>query len=328
MAIESGDDSSGGAANIEALTARVTVVIPAYNSEQTVRSVVERARAVLAGERLDCEILIIDDASRDRTWTVIQELAREHSDVRALHFRRNFGQHNALLAGIRAARGELIITLDDDLQHPPEEIPKLLRELERGADVVYGFPEKLPHSLTRNLLSAMTKIALQKAMGADTARHHSGFRLFRTALRDAFAQYDGAYVNIDVLLTWATTRFSWIPVEHRARTIGKSNYTIAKLFNHALTLITGFSTVPLRVASIVGLAFTLIGLGLLAFVVGRFLIQGRSVPGFAFLASAISIFSGVQLFALGIMGEYLARIHTRTLGRPAYVIAETTDGTT
>lgn len=316
---------AAGAVKIGALAPRVTVVIPAYNSEQTVRTVVERTREVLAAERLDCELIIVDDASRDRTWAVVQELARNHPGVRALHFRRNFGQHNALLAGIRAARGELVVTLDDDLQHPPEEIPKLLRELEAGADVVYGFPEKLPHSFTRNFLSAMTKIALQKAMGEDTARHHSGFRVFRTSLRDAFALYDGAYVNIDVLLTWATTRFSWIFVEHRPRTVGKSNYTIGKLFNHALTLITGFSTVPLRVASIVGLAFTLFGLALLTYVVGRFLIQGRSVPGFAFLASAISIFSGVQLFALGIMGEYLARIHTRTLGRPAYVVAETTD---
>lgn len=306
----------------------MTVVIPAYNSEQTIASVVDQAREVLAAERLECEFVIIDDASRDRTWPVIQDLARKHGDVRALHFRRNFGQHNALLAGIRAARGELIVTLDDDLQHPPAEIPKLLRDLDGGADVVYGFPEKLPHSLTRNLLSAMTKVALQKAMGADTARHHSGFRLFRTSLRDAFAHYDGAYVNLDVLLTWGTTRFSWVSVEHRPRAVGQSNYTVGKLFNHALTLITGFSTVPLRAASIIGLLFTLLGAALLAFVVGRFLIQGRSVPGFAFLASAISIFSGVQLFALGIMGEYLARIHTRTLGRPAYVVAETTDGTT
>lgn len=308
-------------------TPKLTVIIPAYNSERTIAQVVERTRAVLQTLQMPCEFIIVDDASRDGTWSVLREIAAAHADVRAIHFHRNFGQHNAILAGLRAARGELVVTLDDDLQHPPEEIPKLLRDLDAGRDVVYGFPERLPHSLTRNVFSAMTKIALQKAMGADTARHHSGFRLFRTMLRDAFATYDAAYVNIDVLLTWATTHFAWVPVEHRPRAVGKSNYTLGKLFAHALTLITGFSTVPLRVASVVGLAFTFIGAVLLLYVVGRYLVQGVAVPGFAFLASAISIFSGVQLFALGIMGEYLARIHTRTLGRPAYVIASTTDGT-
>ena len=306
----------------------ISVVIPAYNSEQTLPLLIERTRRVLQELALECEFVIVDDSSKDGTWKVLRELARSHPDIRALHFRRNFGQHNALLAGIRAARGETIVTLDDDLQHPPEEIPKLLRVLEGGADVAYGFPEKLPHSFTRNVFSLLMKIALQKAMGADTARHHSGFRAFRTSLRDAFEHYDGAYVSIDVLLTWATTRFAWVYVAHHPRSVGRSNYTIGKLFNHALTLITGFSTVPLRVASIAGLACTLFGLVLLVYVVGRYFLQGVKVPGFAFLASALSIFSGVQLFALGIMGEYLARIHTRTLGRPSYVIAEATDGMT
>ena len=304
----------------------ISVIIPAYNSAATVGQVVASAREVLKAHALSCEFIVVDDGSADDTWRVLRSIAAEHPDVRIIHFRRNFGQHNALLAGIRAATGELIATLDDDLQHPPEEIPKLLAELDKGFDVVYGFPEKLPHSMSRNVLSLMTKVALQKAMGADTARHHSGFRVFRTPLREAFADYNSAYVSLDVLLTWATARFSWIFVTHRPRKIGRSNYTLAKLFSHALTLITGFSTVPLRAASLVGLLFTLFGLLLLIFVLVRYLVAGGVVQGFAFLASAISIFSGVQLFALGIMGEYLARIHTRSLGRPAYVIAESIGG--
>lgn len=300
----------------------ISVVIPAYNSAATIGQVVASARDVLKAQALTCEFIIVDDGSADDTWSVLRSLAEAQPDVRVTHFRRNYGQHNALLAGIRAATGELIVTLDDDLQHPPEEIPKLIKELEKGFDVVYGFPEKLPHSMSRNLLSLMTKAALQKAMGAETARHHSGFRVFRTVLCEAFAEYDSAYVSLDVLLTWATNRFSWIYVKHRPRTIGRSNYTFWKLMTHALTLVTGFSTVPLRVASMIGLFFTLFGVAMLTFVLGRYLATGGVVPGFAFLASAISIFSGVQLFALGIMGEYLARIHTRSLGRPAYVIAE------
>jgi undecaprenyl-phosphate 4-deoxy-4-formamido-L-arabinose transferase len=303
---------------------QLSVVIPAYNSERSLPLVVQQVRDILRGASMTCEFILVDDASRDATWTVIEDLARANADVRGIHFRRNFGQHNALLAGIRAARGGTIITMDDDLQHPAEEVPRLLAKLAEGFDVVYGYPQGVPHSIGRQLFSSVTKIALQKTMGADTARHHSAFRVFRTTLRDAFVDYTGAYVSIDVLLTWATSKFAWIYVSHRRREMGKSNYTLARLFTHAMTLITGFSTVPLRLASIVGLAFTLFGVLILTYVVGRYLIQGAAVPGFAFLASSIAIFSGVQLFALGIMGEYLARIHTRSLGRPAYVIADTT----
>ena len=300
----------------------VSVVVPAYNSERTLAQLVEQTRAVLHGRGLSCEFLLINDASRDGTWDVIRTLATSNPDVRGLNLGRNFGQHNALLAGIRAARGGIVVTIDDDLQQPPAEIPKLLEKLDRNVDVVYGFPANLPHSLFRNVFSWFTKIALQKAMGADTARHASAFRAFRTPVRSAFEHYRSAYVSIDVLLTWGTQRFAWVEVEHRPRTIGQSNYNMTRLARHALTMITGFSTLPLRVASILGLVFTLFGTGVLLYVIGRYLIQGGTVPGFPFLASTIAIFSGAQLFALGIIGEYLARVHVRSLGRPAYVVAE------
>lgn len=303
---------------------QVSVVIPAYNSERSLPLVIEQTRAVLRGAGVTCDFVVVDDASRDNTWSVIQDLARTAPDVRGIHFRRNFGQHSALLAGIRAAQGSIIVTMDDDLQHPAEEVPRLLTKLDEGYDVVYGYPSDMQHSLGRHLFSSVTKIALQKTMGADTARHHSAFRAFRARLRDAFGDYSSAYVNIDVLLTWATQKFAWIYVEHRPREIGRSTYTVSKLFTHALTLITGFTTLPLRFASILGLFFTAFGIGVLVYVVGRYLIQGAAVPGFAFLASTIAIFSGAQLFALGIIGEYLARIHTRSMGRPAYVVAERT----
>ncbi|HEV7920024.1 MAG TPA: glycosyltransferase family 2 protein [Thermoanaerobaculia bacterium] len=305
---------------------QVSVVVPAYNSEATLPLLVEQTREVLRRRGNTCEFVIVNDNSLDGTWAAVQRLAASAPDVRGLRLNRNFGQHNALLAGIREARGEIIVTIDDDLQHPPEEIPKVLDELERGADVVYGFPRELPHSLFRNVFSWLTKIALQKAMGADTARHASAFRAFRTHVRRAFEHYRSAYVSIDVLLTWGTQRFSWVAVEHRPRRLGKSNFTLQKLATHALTMITGFSTVPLRFASILGLAFTIFGIAILAFVVGRYVIQGGAVPGFPFLASTIAVFSGAQLFAIGIIGEYLARVHMRMLGRPAYLVSETTFG--
>src|SRR3954468_17243493 len=146
-------------------------------------------------------------------------------------------------------------------------------------------------------------------MGANIARQVSAFRAFRTRLRDAFGAYQGSFVSIDVLLTWGTTKFSALPVKHTARRYGQSNYKFGQLTRHALNMMTGFSVRPLQIASVMGFAFTLFGFGVLGFVLFRYFTQGSSVPGFPFLASMIVIFSGAQMFALGVMGEYLARIH-------------------
>jgi undecaprenyl-phosphate 4-deoxy-4-formamido-L-arabinose transferase len=215
--------------------------------------------------------------------------------------------------------------MDDDLQHPPEELPALLVELARGHDVVYGSPRAEPHGFLRGLASRITKIALSQAMGADTARRASAFRAFRTEVREAFAGYTSGFVSIDVLLTWGTTRFSSVEVRHDARAAGESGYGVSRLLTHALNMLTGYSAKPLQVASLTGFAFTLFGLAVLAFVLVRYVIEGGSVPGFPFLASVIAIFSGAQLFALGIMGEYLARIHFRTMSRPAYAVRASTE---
>jgi glycosyltransferase involved in cell wall biosynthesis len=302
----------------------VSVVVPAYNSELSLPELVRRLQPVLDAAATDYELILVDDGSRDGTWRVIEGLARDHGWVRGVHLMRNYGQYNAVLCGIRLARHEVIVTMDDDLQHPPEEIPKLLEKLTPDQDVVYGTPSQEQHGLWRDTASQVTKLALQSAMGAPIARKASPFRAFRTRFRDAFAGFDGPYVSIDVLLTWGTTRFTAVEVRHEPRTLGTSNYTFRKLVVHALNMITGFSTWPLQLASLIGLFFTGIGIVALFFVVIRFLIQGGSVPGFSFLASMIAIFSGAQLFSLGIMGEYLARMHARTMQHPTYSVLEMT----
>jgi len=302
----------------------ISVVVPVYNSEHSLTALVERLKSVLAPRSSRLEIVMVNDASRDGSWGVVEKLAREHAEVRGISLLRNYGQHNALLCGIRAATGEIILTIDDDLQHPPEEIPLLLDQLGTGADVVYGTPQRESHGLFRDLASQITKIVLQEAMGAEVARDVSAFRVFRAQLREAFATYSNPSVSIDVLLTWATTRFAAVRVRHEPRTIGVSNYTFRKLLRHALNMMTGFSTRPLQLASLIGFGFTLFGLAVLVYVIGRYLIEGGSVPGFPFLASVIAIFSGAQLFALGIIGEYLARMHLRMMNRPTYAVREQT----
>jgi glycosyltransferase involved in cell wall biosynthesis len=304
----------------------VSVVVPVHNSQDTLLPLVSRLVAVLHQCAAEAEIILVNDGSRDASWEMVRTAAAQVPQVRGVDLMRNYGQHNALLCGIRQARHAVIVTMDDDLQHPPEEIPKLLDRLAEGYDVVYGTPDKEQHGLWRDLASQVTKLALRGALGIGTARSVSAFRAFRSQVREAFAEYRGSYVSIDVLLTWGTTRFAAVPVRHDPRLVGESSYTFAKLVVHTLNMLTGFSTWPLQAASLIGFGFTLFGLGVLAFVIGRYLIEGGSVPGFPFLASVIAIFSGAQLFALGIMGEYLARMHTRMMEQPTYAVREQVAG--
>jgi undecaprenyl-phosphate 4-deoxy-4-formamido-L-arabinose transferase len=302
----------------------ISIVIPVYRSADSLAELHRRLTAVFDARAQALEIIFVEDCGGDPSWDVIKQLSKVDQRVRGLRMSRNYGQHNALLCGIRAARGEIVVTMDDDLQHPPEELPKLLAKLDEGFDVVYGPPQQEQHGLLRNLASQITKLALAEAMGAGNARQVSALRAFRTELREAFADYRSPTVNIDVLLTWASIRFAAVPVAHERRKFGESGYTTGKLVRHALNMMTGFSTRPLQIASLIGFGFALFGFAILAYVLIRWLLQGSTVPGFAFLACIIAIFSGVQLLALGIIGEYLARMHFRTMDRPSYAVRDRT----
>lgn len=304
------------------MTRLISIVIPVYNSAQTLNGLAAHLDTLRATFDDELEAVLVDDGSSDQSSIVMQNLAKRYPWIRCISLMRNYGQHNAILCGIRNARGNVIVTMDDDLQNPPDEIQNLLSKLEEGHDVVYGYPLRESHGFMRDLASRITKLALRDVMGVKVANRVSGFRAFRTELRDSFCDYHGAFVSIDVLLAWGTTRFAAVPVRNPPRPVGKSNYTVAKLLVHAMNMITGFTALPLQLASILGFLFALFGLFVLFYVVGRYLLVGDSVPGFPFLASILSIFSGVQLFALGIIGEYLARMHFRLMDRPSYAIRQ------
>ena len=286
----------------------------------------ERINSVLGSAKVEFEIVFIEDCSEDDSWSVICELACEYPNITGIKLSRNYGQHNALLCGIRAAKGNVIITMDDDLQHPPEELPKLLEEFYKGFDVVYGAPKKEPHGFLRGVASQVTKMVLQKSMGADIARQISALRVFKASLSDAFVDYRSPSVNIDVMLTWATTDFSVVKVRHEPRKAGTSGYTMRMLIRHTFNMMTGFSALPLQMASLIGFVFALFGLVVLAYVLINYFLHGAAVQGFAFLASIIAVFSGAQLLAIGVIGEYLARIHFRTMERPPYIVREISPG--
>jgi glycosyltransferase involved in cell wall biosynthesis len=304
----------------------LSVVVPVYNSERTLPALVERLEAALEPLGRDYEIVLVNDGSVDGSWETIAALARGHACVRGLDLMRNYGQHNALLAGVRSARKPITVTLDDDLQNPPEEIPKLLATLEQGYDLVYGVPIEKQHGFMRNLAQRLTTVALRAAIGSDIASKVSAYRVFQTRLRNAFADYQGPNASLDVLLSWGWRNVAAVPVVQLPRAEGRSSYSFGRLATHAFNVLTGFSTRPLRVASLVGLVFTLFGFAVLVLVLARYFIEGNPVPGFPFLASIIAIFSGVQLLTLGVIGEYIARMHVRIMDRPAYAVREEVGG--
>lgn len=298
----------------------LSIIIPVYNASGSLPELVSRLLSVFDNMGKTYEIIFVEDCGEDDSWSVIEQLSKQDERIKGIQLSRNYGQHNALLCGIRKALGEIIITMDDDLQHLPEELPQLLLKLNEGYDVVYGSPKKQQHGFLRGIASRITKWVLQSAMGAETAGKVSALRVFKADLRDAFSHYKSPFVNIDVMLTWGSTRFEAIMVESNKRLYGESGYTIWMLLRHAINMMTGFSTMPLQIASIVGFFFAIFGITVLFFVLGRYLISGSVVPGFAFLASLIAIFSGAQLLALGIIGEYLSRMHFRSMERPPYLI--------
>jgi undecaprenyl-phosphate 4-deoxy-4-formamido-L-arabinose transferase len=301
----------------------ISVVIPVFNSQEALPALLERLHPVLSRLTAEYEVVLVNDGSKDASWSVLCRLAARYPWVRIIDLMRNYGQHNALLCGIREARHAIIVTMDDDLQHPPEELPKLIATLAEGNDVVYGIPQREQHGLWRDLASTMTKLAMQSALGVGIARNVSAFRAFRSEVRNASAYFRSPFVLIDVLLTWGTNRFAAVPVRHDPRRQGVSNYTFMKLVTHAVNMMTGFSTLPLQLSSYIGFACTGLGLLLLVFVLGVYAVSGGTVPGFTFLACMIAIFSGAQLLALGVIGEYLARMHFSTMERPPYSIRST-----
>jgi undecaprenyl-phosphate 4-deoxy-4-formamido-L-arabinose transferase len=304
------------------ITNGVSVVIPIFNSGGTLPTLVEKIFLILPELHKNFELVLVNDGSQDNSWQVIEEICEKHSWVRGICLMRNYGQHNATLAGIRSVKYSITVTLDDDLQHPPSQIPKLINKCSDGFDVIYGTPLAEPHGFLRGLASQILKISLRHALGAEASRNGSAFRDFRTHLRDGFKDFNSTFVSVDVLLSWSTKHFGSVKVPHLKRDNGESNYSLFQLLQHALTLITGYSVFPLQLASFLGFLITGFGFMVLLYVSVNFFINENSVPGFPFLASIIAIFSGAQMFSLGIIGEYLARMHFRLMNKPVYFISK------
>jgi undecaprenyl-phosphate 4-deoxy-4-formamido-L-arabinose transferase len=297
-------------------------IIPVFNSEDSLVELHHRICTVF--NEVNFEIIFIDDNSSDHSWDTILRISLEDKRVHGYKLSKNFGQHNALLSGIKKASGNITITLDDDLQHPPECIPILLEKLNKGFDLVYGPPIYEKHGFLRDFSSRTYKAILQTLIEGISVRKISSLRVFKTKLRDAFYNFDAPSVFIDHLLTWSTSNISYVEVNHEERKHGESGYSLRKLIIHALNLSVSFSTRPLKITSALGFLMSIFGVSIIIYIAIQWIVVGSVVPGFFFLASIIALFSGTQLIAIGIIGEYIGRIFRKSINEPSFIISEST----
>ncbi len=298
----------------------LSVVVPVYRSSETLSQLTSRICSALEGHGLSFEIIFVDDGSPDDSWNVLKELQRYRPDqIVAVQLMRNYGQHNALMCGFRHARGRFVVTIDDDLQNPPEEISRLLAAaLERNLDLVYGIPEAREHAAWRNVGSSLIQCFYRRVFRLSNST--SSFRLIRNQLVKSILSYNLNFTFVDGLLAWNTQRIGQISVAHHSRRVGRSGYTLSRLVFLALDLFTNFSLLPLQLVSVVGFCAASIGfLGAAACLV-LFLFKSISVPGYASIIISILVMGGVQLLALGIIGEYLGRLHLNVNRKPQYTV--------
>ncbi|GAA6527570.1 glycosyltransferase [Intrasporangium sp. DVR] len=302
---------------------KVSVVIPCYRSRATLPDLVRRLHESLPAVVEAFEVILVVDGSPDDTYAVARRLERQHTEtMRTVLLRRNYGQHNALLAGIMRARHEVIITMDDDLQHRPEEVGALVDALaDPLVDLAYGVPIEEEHGITRSFASRIVKTGLA-ASGVPNAKDVSALRAFRTDLRDGFAHVADPFASLDVLLSWTTNAVRRVTVRMDNRASGRSNYSLRGLIRHAMNMVTGYGTAPLKLVTWMGLATSVLGFALLVSVLARFWMGAVEVAGFTTLASMLAILSGALMLSIGILGEYIGRLHFRSMQKPTFLVKE------
>lgn len=295
----------------------VSVVIPCYRSSASLPELVARLHTSLAQVVDDYEILLVVDGSPDDTYAVARSLEIADKRVSAVLLRRNYGQHHASLAGIDRAKYEFTVLMDDDLQHRPEEIHKLLAPLNNPlVDVVYGNAVEEEHNFWRNATSQGIKRVME-LLGLKNARIFSSFVAFRTDLREGFVQVSGA-AYIDVLLGWSTNAVISVPVRMDQRKGGSSGYTLSSLLRIAWDMATG-TTQALQFVTFGGYFACLLGFALLIYVVVSFFMTPQTT-GWASLAAMTAVFSGMTMLSLGVIGNYLGRMYTSSQNKPTYVV--------
>jgi dolichol-phosphate mannosyltransferase len=299
-----------------------SVVVPVFNEEGNVEAVASRVRAAMERVGEPFELLFVDDGSRDRTPELLRQLAARDPRVRVVRFTRNYGQEAAVEALYLNAEGRWLIQIDGDLQHPPEEIPKLIAKKNEGYDVVYGVRDERKDSPFRIAASSVMQWTMRSLMEIELPEDVSTFRLMSAPIARRLASLPERRKFFSALMVWSGARIGSVKVKHAARNAGSTHYGFTKLLNHTFDLVAGFSSKPLRFIGTLGFAFALTGFCLGAWVIVRKLAWNYGIMGWPSLFAAVVILGGVQLMATSIIGEYIARIYVQAQARPLYNVAE------
>ena len=302
---------------------KISFVIPCYRSEKTIASVVDEIREAVAKiEGYSHEVILVNDCSPDGTMDVIRRLCDENDNVTGISFARNFGQHSALMAGMREAAGDVVICLDDDGQTPPSEAWKLLKALEDGADVAYARYGHKKHSLFRNFGSYVNEKMAEFMLDKPKELYLSSYFAAKRFVVDEMLRYENTYPYVMGLVLRTTTNIVNVDVEHRSRTVGESGYTLSRLLGLWMNGFTSFSVKPLRIATILGCFFAVAGFIYgIVIIVQHFVLPDR-VMGFASVISLLVFFGGMMMIMLGLIGEYVGRVYICMNASPQYVIRE------
>ena len=304
---------------------KYSIVIPVYNSVDSLAQIVECVSKSLENYSSDFEIIFIDDDSPNQdTWLELKKLRQQHSKVKIIRLRKNHGQHKAILCGFQHAQGEFIITMDDDLQHPPEEISKLIDGINNHpeADVVIGTYESKQHNLFRNLgtnvLNRITSYVFDKPLDLKL----TSFRIMRKCIAESVLDYKTYHPRIGNILLQVTSKIINVKVKHDSRHYGRSGYTTRRLFADAITNIISNSALPLKLVSYLGFICSILSILLTIYFLVKRVFVGISIPGWTTIFLALTFFFGILFFTLGIIGEYLSRILLEVTGSKKIIIKE------
>lgn len=300
----------------------ISVIIPIYNEAENIRELHKRLIASIAPVSPRFELIFIDDGSTDSSLDLLQELQNKDNNIRIIRFTRNFGQQSAVLAGFRNCKGKIIVQLDADLQNPPEEIPKLLQKLNEGYDIVSGIRENRQDSFFRKACSWFLFTFVSTLVGKNVKLDISSFRVMNKSVVEKIDQCKDKSRFLSVLVSWLGVSSAQVEVEHSKRLYGETKYTTGKLIQLSIDLITGFSRFPLRMVTYLGFFGATMGFMLMLFLLFQRYVRGFMFDGFTVLAALFSLFAGVQLLSIGILGEYIGRIYSQVQDRPDYIIEE------
>lgn len=299
-----------------------SVIIPCYKSSHTIREVVEQTASVLNElGKSPFEFVLVDDCSPDEgeTLSVLKQLADEHEYVKVVELAQNSGQHNAVMAGLNYAEGDVLIAMDDDLQTHPSQLPKMFESFERGYDIVYGYYPQKHHSLFRNFGSWVNYISVRILIGKPKELKTSSFWIIRKFVRDYVIEYKSHYTHLQGLFLRTTKNIACVPVEHFDRGYGESGYTFKKLIS-LWSNIMGYSIVPLRIATRTGTFFAVLSLiGAVAIILKKIFAPTSAVGWYSLIVS-IFFLSGLIMIFLGLIGEYLGRMFLSMSKDPQYVV--------